>query len=59
MKLTARAGKPVTLTVTDAEGFSATAKGAPPEAARTRPADRSAAPISSKRPAAHRFTPKR
>lgn len=39
MKLTARAGKPVTLTVTDAEGFSATAKGAPPEAARTRPAD--------------------
>ena len=39
MKLTARAGEPVSLTVTDAEGFSATAAGAPPEAARTRPAD--------------------
>ena len=39
MTLTARAGEPLTLSVTDAEGFSVSAFGDEPEPARTRPAD--------------------
>ena len=39
MALDARAGEPLTLTAADAEGFSASVSGDPPEPARTRPAD--------------------